>query len=255
MKILYNLFFVFTSLLLFTNCASRKQFVYFQDNIDKKINAENSLKLKDGDILYIKVFGCDEESIKIFNIPSTINQNINRTYYSGGSPSNGYLINKFGEIDFPLIGKIKVSEFSIEEATDFIKLKLNAYLKDPKVSIQIQNFKITILGDVRNPGTIEVPNEKITLIEAIGIAGDLNITAKRKNILLLRDENGIKKQYRIDLTNSNFINSPIYCLEQNDIIYVEANQAKINSSNVSGSSSILVAIASLVITTVNILTK
>jgi polysaccharide export outer membrane protein len=255
MKILYNLFFVFTSLLLFTNCASRKQFVYFQDNIDKKINAEYPLKLKEGDILNIKVFGCDEESIKIFNIPTTNNQNVIRNYFSGGSPSNGYLINKIGEIDFPLIGKIKLTGLSIEEATDLIKLKLSTYLKDPKVSIQIQNFKITILGDVKNPGTIEVPNEKITLIEAIGIVGDLNITAKRKNILLLRDENGIKKQYRIDITNSNFINSPIYYLAQNDIIYVEANQAKINSSNVSGSSSILVAIASLVITTVNILTK
>ena len=255
MKILYNLFFVFTSLLLFTNCASRKQFVYFQDNIDKKINAEYPLKLKEGDILNIKVFGCDEESIKIFNIPTTNNQNANRNYFSGGTPSNGYLINKIGEIDFPLIGKIKLTELSIEEATDLIKLKLNTYLKDPKVSIQILNFKITILGDVKNPGTIEVPNEKITLIEAIGIAGDLNITAKRKNILLLRDENGIKKQYRIDLTNNNFINSPIYYLTQNDVIYIEANQAKINSSNVTGSSSILVAIASLVITTVNILTK
>ena len=255
MKILYNLFFVFTSLLLFTNCASRKQFVYFQDNIDKKINVEYPLKLKEGDILNIKVFGCDEESIKIFNIPTTNNQNANRNYFSGGTPSNGYLINKIGEMDFPLIGKIKLTELSVEEASDLIKLKLNTYLKDPKVSIQIQNFKITILGDVKNPGTIEVPNEKITLIEAIGIAGDLNITAKRKNILLLRDENGIKKQYRIDLTNNNFINSPVYYLTQNDIIYIEANQAKINSSNVTGSSSILVAIASLVITTVNILTK
>jgi polysaccharide export outer membrane protein len=255
MKILTNLFFVFTSLLLFTNCATRNQFVYFQDNKDTSIDTVHTLKLKEGDILNIKVFGCDEESIKIFNIPTTNNQNVNRNYFSGGSPSNGYLINKIGEIDFPLIGKIKITDLSIEEATDLIKLKLNTYLKDPKVSIQIQNFKITILGDVKNPGTIEVPNEKITLIEAIGIAGDLNITAKRKNILLLRDENGIKKQYRIDLTNNNFINSPIYYLAQNDVIYIEANQAKINSSNVTGSSSILVAIASLVITTVNILTK
>lgn len=255
MKIFYNFFYVFASLLIFTNCASRKQFVYFQDNTEKKNNTDYSIKLKEGDILNIKVFGCDEESIKIFNIPSTGSQNANRNYFSGGTPSNGYLINKIGEIDFPLIGKIKLTELSIEEATDLIKLKLNTYLKDPKVSIQIQNFKITILGDVKNPGTIEVPNEKITLIEAIGIAGDLNITAKRKNILLLRDENGIKKQYRIDLTNSNFINSPVYYLTQNDVIYIEANQAKINSSNVTGSSSILVAIASLVITTVNILTK
>ena len=255
MKIILNFFFVFSTFLFHTSCASRKEFVYFQDNNNSKINTKHNLKLKDGDILNIKVYGCDEESIKIFNIPNTINQNVNRNYFSGGSPSNGYLINNSGEIDFPLIGKIKISELSIEDATELIKLKLNTYLKDPKVSIQIQNFKIIVLGDVRNPGTIEVPNEKITLLEALGISGDLNITAKRKNILLLRDENGIKIQYRIDLTKKDFINSPTYFLAQNDIIYVEANKAKINSSNVTGSSSILVAIASLVITTINTITK
>ncbi len=254
MKILYNLFFIFSFLVL-TNCASRKEFVYFQDNKDTKITSEQQLKLKQGDILNIKVFGCDEESIKIFNIPSTNNQNVTRNYFSGGISANGYLINKKGEIDFPLIGGIKIVNLSLEEASDLLKNKLNTYLKDPKVSIQIQNFKITVLGDVRNPGTIEVPNEKITLIEAIGIAGDLNITAKRKNILLLREEDGIKKQYRIDITNKDFINSPAYYLVQNDVIYIEANKAKINSSNVTGSSSILVAIASLVITTVNIILK
>lgn len=255
MKILFNFFFVLISILLLTNCASRKDFVYFQDNKEVKIITEHHLKLKVGDILNIKVFGCDEESIKIFNIPPNSSQNLNRNYFSGGASANGYLINKLGEIDFPLIGYIKISNLTLEDATEIIKNKLNTYLKDPKVSIQIQNFKITILGDVKNPGTIEVPNEKITLIEAIGIAGDLNITAKRKNILLLREENGIKKQYRIDLTNKEFINSPSYFLNQNDVVYIEANKAKINSSNVTGTSSILVAIASLVITTANIILK
>jgi polysaccharide export outer membrane protein len=255
MKVLINFFFIYITFFLFSRCATRKEFVYFQDNKDIKIDKDHTLKLKEGDILNIKVFGCDEESIKIFNVPMTNNQNVNRSYFSGGATSNGYLINKLGEIDFPLIGKIKISDLSIEDATELIKIKLNTYLKDPKVSIQIQNFKITVLGDVRNPGTIEVPNEKLTLIEALGIAGDLNITALRKNILLLRDENGTKKQYRVDLTNKDFINSPAYFLAQNDVIYIEANKAKINSSNVTGSSSILVAIASLVITTVNIILK
>ena len=255
MKVLINYFFVLITFFLFSNCASRKEFVYFQDNKDIKIDRDHMLKLKEGDILNIKVFGCDEESIKIFNIPNTNNQNVNRNYYSGGATLNGYLINKNGEIDFPLIGNIKITNLTVEEASELLKNKLNTYLNDPKVSIQIQNFKITILGDVRNPGTIEVPNEKITLIEAIGIAGDLNITAKRKNILLLREENGIIKQYRIDLTNKDFINSSLYYLVQNDVIFIEANKAKINSSNVTGSSSILVAIASLVITTVNVILK
>jgi len=255
MKILYHFLFIITSLVFFTNCASRKAFVYFQDSKDVKINSNNQLKLKHGDNLQIKVFGCDEESIKIFNIPISNNQNNNRNYFSGGIYSSGYLINKNGDIDFPLLGEIKLAELTIEEATDLLKNKLNTYLKDPKVTIQIQNFKITVLGDVKNPGTIEVPHERINLIEALGIVGDLNITAKRNNILLLREEDGIKKQYRIDITNKDFINSPAYYLVQNDVIYVEANKAKINSSNVTGSSSILVAIASLIITTVNIILK
>jgi polysaccharide export outer membrane protein len=255
MKILYNFFFVFITFFIFSKCASRKEFVYFQDNKDTKIDTEYTLKLKEGDILNIKVFGCDEESIKIFNIPTTNNQNPNRNYFSGGATSNGYLINNIGQIDFPLIGQIKLSGLSIEYATELLKTKLSKYIKDPKISVQLQNFKITILGDVRNPGTIEVPNEKITLIEAIGIAGDMNLTAVRNNILILRDENGVKKQYRIDFTNKDFINSPVYFLHQNDVIYIEANKQKINSSKVTGTSSIIVAIASLVITTVNILLK
>jgi polysaccharide export outer membrane protein len=254
MKIIYNFYFIFL-LLFFTNCASKKKFVYFQDNKDTKISTEYLLKLKEGDILNIKVFGCDEESIKIFNIPINNDHNVNRSYFSGGQPSNGYLINKEGQIDFPLIGKIKISGLSLSEANEYLKTKLKIYLKDPILSIQIQNFKVTILGDIRNPATIEVPNEKISIIEAIGIAGDLNITARRDNVLLLRDENGTNKEYRIDLTKKDFINSPVYFLHQNDVIYVEANKPKINSSKVTGTSSVFVAIASLIITTVNLVLK
>lgn len=236
-------------------CASKKNFVYFQDQKISQAQSKFELKLSQGDLLSIQVFGCDEESIKIFNIPSSTSQSSNRGYFVGAAVPQGYLINKEGEIDFPVIGKIKLEGITLENAIEIIKSKLNLYLKEPKVNIQIQNFKVTVLGDVKNPGTIQVPNEKITLIEAIGIAGDLNITALRKNIIVLRDEGSSKKQYRVDLTNKEFMDSPVYYLQQNDVIYVEANQAKINSSNVSGSSSIIVAIASLIITTVNILIK
>lgn len=236
-------------------CASRKNFVYFQDQKIIQSKTKFEIKLNKGDLLNIQVFGCDEESLKIFNIPSTTTQTSNRGYFVGASVPQGYLINNEGEIDFPVIGKIKLEGETIENAIETIKTKLNLYLKEPKVMIQIQNFKVTVLGDVKNPGTIQVPNEKITLLEALGIAGDLNITAKRKNIIVLRDEGNTKKEYRVDLTNREFMGSPVYYLQQNDVVYIEANQAKINSSNVSGSSSIIVAIASLIITTVNILIK
>lgn len=252
-KLLYPTVLLF--LVLNFGCASKKNFIYFQDQKTTQSKSKFELKLAKGDLLNIQVFGCDEESIKIFNIPSSTSQSSNRGYYVGATVPQGYLVNNEGEIDFPVIGKIKLEGITLDNAVEIIKSKLSFYLKEPKVNIQIQNFKITVLGDVKNPGTIQVPNEKITLLEAIGIAGDLNITALRKNIIVLRDEGSSKKQYRVDLTNKEFIDSQVYYLQQNDVIYVEANQAKINSSNVSGSSSIIVAIASLIITTVNIIIK
>lgn len=252
-KLLYPT--VLILLILNFGCASKKNFLYFQDSNTSQTQSKFELKLSQGDLLSIQVFGCDEESIKIFNIPSSTSQSSNRGYFVGATVPQGYLINKEGEIDFPVIGKIKLEGITLDNAIEIIKSKLSHYLKEPKVNIQIQNFKITVLGDVKNPGTIQVPNEKITLLEAIGIAGDLNITALRKNIIVLRDEGSIKKQYRVDITNKEFMNSQVYYLQQNDVIYVESNQAKINSSNVSGSSSIIVAIASLIITTVNILIR
>jgi polysaccharide export outer membrane protein len=242
-------------LLILQSCTSRKNFTYFQDRGDIKFKQNINLKLKINDLISINVFGCDEESMKIFNIPQSTNSSSSRGYFSGSSVNQVYIINNEGEIDFPVIGSFKIEGLTIEEATNLIKSKLNLYIKDPKVNIQIQNFKITILGDVKNPGTIHVPNERITILEALGIVGDLNITALRKNIILLREEKGLKKEYIVDLTNKNFINSPIYYLQQNDIIYIEANKAKINSSQVTGSSTIIIAIASLIITTVNILLK
>ncbi|MBP6754819.1 MAG: polysaccharide biosynthesis/export family protein [Bacteroidia bacterium] len=253
-SIITILFFLIVINLLFS-CASKKNFVYFQDHGDLNLKNSTNLKLKENDVISINIFGCDEESLKIFNLPISQNSTVNRGYYIGSPVSSGYTINSNGEVDFPVVGLIKVEGLTIEDAASLVKLRVSKYLKDPKVNIQLLNFKVTVLGDVKSPGTIQVPNDKITLIEALGISGDLNISAIRKNVIVLRDEKSIKKEYIVDLTNKQFLNSPVYYLQQNDIVYVEANKAKINSSNVTGTSSIIVAIASLVITTINILTK
>ncbi|MDX1653554.1 MAG: polysaccharide export protein, partial [Brumimicrobium sp.] len=124
------------------------------------------------------------------------------------------------------------------------------------VSIQIQNFKVTVLGDVQSPGTFTIPNERITIIEAIGIAGDLKMTGNRKNLLVLRDRNGVKTEYRIDLTSKNVLNSPVYYLEQNDVIYVEPNAAARSTGTFwRTSGGIIISLTSLVITTVVLITK
>ena len=136
-----------------------------------------------------------------------------------------------------------------------LKDKLKDYLQNPVISIQIQNFRVTILGEVRNPGTFTIPNEKISIIEALGLAGDLTINAVRKNVKVIREENNIKKEYLIDLTKKDFILSPVFYLNQNDIVYIEPNRAKINSSMVSSAAGVFISIATLLVTTINTISK
>ena len=248
----FIIYFIF--LLFITSCGSRKNFNYLQGHIDEKIEVKN-IKLKQGDLIGVKIFGCDQQSLELFNIPGIQNQTQPQGIYSPAIVANGYFINSMGMIDLPLIGEVKLEGLCISEASEAIKLKLKKYITDPKVNVQILNFRITILGDVSRPGTIFISDDKVSLLEALGLVGDLNSTAKRSDILIMRNENGVLKDYRINLTNKDFLNSPTFFLQQNDFIFVEANQAKINSSKVSSSWSIAITIASLVITTFNFIVR
>ena len=124
------------------------------------------------------------------------------------------------------------------------------------LQIQILNYKVSVLGDVKLPGTYKIPNERITLLEALGLAGDLNITGNRKNVLVIRDDNGTKTEYRIDLTKKDFLASPAYYLTQNDGVYVEPSRAaRSNSTMWKTSGSIFISTAALIITTVSVILK
>ena len=250
----YSLYLITIISFLFS-CASKKNLIYLQGpEITENKQFFYNVILKKDDFLSISIYGVDENSSKLFNVPQ-IATSLNKGYTNGTASVQGYLIDSNGEIDFPIIGKIKLGGLQRNEAIELLKEKLKDYLKDPVINIQIQNFKVTVLGEVRAPGTFNIPNERITILEAIGLAGDLTINAVRKNIKIIRDENGMKKEYIIDITSKSFLNSPLYHLNQNDIIYVTPNQAKINSSNVSSSAGIFISISSLLITTLNAITK
>ncbi len=243
--------------LLLTSCASRKKLVYFQDSTDQAgtVSANSySPKFKPDDFLFIVVYGADDNSTKPFNLPLS-NNSTNRGYSIGAPANQGFLINEKGEIDFPILGTIKIGGLERSQAIELLKEKIKPYINNPIINIQIQNFKITVLGEVRNPGTFTIPNERITLLEAIGLAGDLNITGVRNNVLVIREENGQKKEFKIDLTTKEVFNSPVYYLNQNDLVYIQPNQAKSNSSLISAASGIFISTASLLITMINILTK
>lgn len=242
-------------IIILQSCASPKKYIYFnQSSLKTESNNNFNPILKTGDLLMINIYSSNIETSEPFNLPVG-NANVRAGYSNGIAANSGYLINQDGDIDFPLLGKINLINMSTIEASELIKNKLIAYLSDPIVNIQIQNFKITVLGEVRSPGTFQVPNERITIIEAIGLAGDLTINGVRNNITIVRDFNGVKKEIILDLTSKELFNSEFYYLSQNDIIYVSPNQAKINSSTMSSSYGMFISIASLLITTINVLTK
>jgi polysaccharide export outer membrane protein len=245
-------FLLIFTLVILGSCTSPKKMIYF--NTAEQIAAADANKnytpvFHTDDFLAITVMGLDMEAIQPFNLPISNLQSSNSGYTMGASSPQGYLIDQEGNIDFPVIGKLKLAGLNRMEATTFLKEKLGVYVSNPTIHIRILNFKVTVLGEVKSPGTFNIPNERITLLEAIGLAGDLNITAKRKNVLVIRDIDGKKTETRIDLTSKALFSSPVYYLNQNDMVYIEPNRAKINSSVVNASNvGIVISVISLLVT-------
>ncbi len=243
----------------FTSCTSKKKLIYFQGS--EAVSTSDANKnytpiLRTDDLLSINVMGVDADAVKPFNLPQQYAAQIVGGYMQGAPTPPGYLIDGDGNIDFPVLGKIKLGGLDRTAAAELLKVKLQAYVNNPSVLIRILNYKITVLGEVRNPGTFTIPNERISLPEALGISGDLLITAVRKNVLVIRDVDGKKTETRVDLTSKSLFSSPVYYLHQNDVVYVEPNRAKINSSVVNASNvGIAISVLSLLITMVTLLSR
>ena len=240
---------IFTVLTI-TSCTHKKKMVYFQGSMPSGINNANySPILRSDDLLSIGVTSLDMDAVKPFNLP-VINLSTTMGGYTQGTPTQpGYLIDADGNIDFPVIGKIKLGGLTRSAAIDLLREQLKPYLNNSNIQLRILNYKVTVLGEVKNPGTFSIPNERVTLLEAIGIAGDLNITGVRKNVLVIRDVDGKKTETRIDLTSKEIFSSPVFYLQQNDVVYVEPNRAKRNSSVVNTANiSLVISVISLLVT-------
>lgn len=229
-----NIFIIVLISFFFTSCVTKKEMIYFQDikGNEKNILDYNTSRVQINDILYIKVTSLDSEAAEAFNVisNSTGNNNINQTTLKLQS----YIVSPDGEIVFPVIGNIKVDGKTTSEIQEIIKktLENNKYLLNPIVSVRIINSKVTVLGEVKNPGTYDYTEQNITLPQALGYAGDLTIYGKRKDILLIRMENGLRTYNRLDLTSTDFLNSPYYYVKQNDVIIVNPNYSKMKSAGV-----------------------
>jgi polysaccharide export outer membrane protein len=242
-------------LMLQTSCRSRKDFAYFQGEAKNERVPEYKQFIWQDDLLAIQVTSTEPELSGPFNPYTGLSGTQPAGYVNGIASPFGYLVDASGDISFPYLGQVKAAGKTREELSLLIQEKLSVYLKNPLVYIRILNFKVTVLGDVGNPGTFNIPNEKITLPEALGLAGDLNVTGLRKNVLLIRSAGGKSIQYNIDLTSKDLFSSPVYYLQQGDVIYVEANHAQRNSSAINNRIGIVISVATLFITTLTLVFK
>lgn len=238
-------------ILLITSCVSREKIVYFQgdENEVDSVITQYSPKIQPDDLLVITVSARDEITSTPFNQVNSFSQS------QRDERLQTYLVDAEGNIEFPVLGKLKLGGLTRIEAISYIKGKLSEYILDPGVEIKITNFKVTVLGEVNKPGTFNLSNERITVLEALGLAGDLTINGVRQNVMVVREKEGKRETFRLDLTSNEMFNSPAYFLTQNDVVYVEPNKPMINSSNYSRNTSIIIAVAGLAISVISLLIR
>lgn len=226
---------------------SSKKIIYMQgvDKFEGNV-ASFEPKLQPDDMLSIIVSAENPELTVPFNMPQIqVEYDVNKSQ----SSIKTYLIDSDGYINYPLIGHVKVAGLSKFEANELLVGKISGYFKTtPTVSLELLNFKISVLGEVKLPNVYDVKSDRITILEAISRAGDLTIFGKRENVLIIRELNGKKTFNRVNLTKPDFINSPFYYLKQNDIIIVEPNKTHINNGAVGANISTILTSASILIT-------
>ena len=224
-----------------SSCVSKKKMIYFQGDDLSQDSILNTYapKIQPDDELSITVSGTDAETVKPYNL---IRQGGGQ---SGSIGTITYLVDPNGFIDFPTLGKLYIEGLSTNELKNKLVSILQPVVNNPIVTIRPANFRVTVLGEVSSPGVKNLANERVTIAEVIGMAGDLNIQGKRKNILLIRSTGGKYERVRLDLTDQSLFSSPYFYLAQNDIIYVEPNKAKINSSALGTTASYLGLISGL----------
>lgn len=241
-------------LFLTTSCASRKDLVYLQGGSNAKELVSYEPVLQPDDVVMIVVSSENPEVAAPYNLKAiTVQGDSENTI--GTQRMQTYILDKEGKIEFPLLGSIALGGLTKTQAVAKLKELLKDHVNDAVINFRILNFKVTILGEVQKPGTYSVASERITLLEAIGMSGDLTIYGNRTNVLLIREKNGTKTMERIDLTKSDFLNSSAYYLSQNDVVYIEPNKTRINSSAIGPNLTVGISALSLIVTIIALTVK
>lgn len=246
---------------MFGACSAPKDVVYLQ-GVDKltpeqvsQMTQTYTSRISKDDLLSISVTASDPTVTTPFNPPVFSYAQQGEQPIVAAQSMYTYLVDSDGNINFPVLGKIHVAGLSKQELCDEMQKKLSKYIEDPLVNVQITNFRITIMGEVNRPGIFTIKNDRLSILDAFGYVGDLAITANRKNILLIRDNDGQKEFVRMDITDPALFASPYFYLKQNDVIYVEPNLAKQRNSRFSQSKQYNITVFSSIISAVSVLTS
>ena len=251
-----------------TSCGTVKDIAYFQNKVvnqPEAIDKHAGIVIQPKDMLSIVVSSRNPELVAMFNLP-VISYQAGSEIVSGAGQQRlmGYVVDNEGNIDFPVLGPIKVAGLTRWELSELIKNKLinDGLLTDAVVTVEFMNFKVSVIGEVNSPGTYTLTNDKVTILQAISLARDLTIFGQRENVCVIREREGERVIYEINLCDVSMFNSPAYYLQQNDVVYVQPSQVKARQSTtddkalrmtsifVSGGS-LLVSVAALIVNLIN----
>ncbi len=234
------LFFILIAGLFTNSCTTLRNVRYFSDLPDsanvkqlKDLNYKEP-QIRTDDILSVNIQTADPNSTQVITQGNLQNSAVGASSASGvgGQTTSGYLVDNEGEIEIPVLGKLHVAGLTTEQTRNLIREQASKYYKNPTVNVRFVNLRVTIIGEVNKPGTYVLANERVTLLDALGLAGDMTIYGRRDNVALIRQyDDGRREIVRLDLTKSQVLNSPYYYLRQNDYLYVEPIKAKIVASD------------------------
>ncbi|MBO4671840.1 MAG: polysaccharide biosynthesis/export family protein [Bacteroidales bacterium] len=260
-----SIFFAGLTALMLASCAAPANVVYFQDSQDKEISTEidnSQIRLRPGDKISIIVNCNGVELMNQFNMPYVARYVGSTQEISlGNTGISGYIIDSEGKIDFPVVGEIPVAGMTRPEVAKTIRDELTSrdLVRDPVVTVDYMNLYFSVMGEVAHPGRFAITRDNVNILEALSMAGDLTILGRRDNVMVLREENGVQKTYLVDLRSAAGLSkSPVFYINQNDVIYVSPNAMRTRQSTVNGnnvvSTSFWISIASLAATLVSTIT-
>jgi len=263
-----NLAYILTILVTFAACKAPQQVIYMQQS-GKHIAGDSAVniaipdpKIKTGDVLIITVNTNTPEAAMPFNLPLIPTSGANSAYSMGGGANvsyglsmQNYLVDSEGYIIYPVVGKMKVAGMSKSALVQKIKAEIYPkYIKEePIILVRYGNFRISILGEVARPGTFPIDNEKVTLLEALALAGDMTIYGNRAELLLIRENGSDRETVRIDMRDKHLVNSPYFFLQQGDVIYMEPNKTRARASAIGAAESITISVVSTFISLTSLL--